>query len=66
MMYLLKKKSEISVFGVIFSMIIGVMIQVLFYNAFEINMALLPGSFIFILWVIFSAATYSIFKWIEI
>lgn len=65
MVYYMKKK-KVSSFGLIFSMIIGAMIQVLFYNAFEINMELLPSSFVLTLWVVFSATTYSVFKWIEI
>lgn len=65
MMYNLKKKN-ISVFGVVFSMIAGLMIQVLFYNAFEIDMNLLPIQFILALWVVFSISTYSFFKQLEI
>ncbi len=65
MMYYVKKKN-VSAFGVIFSVIAGLMIQAMFYNAFEINMEKLPIQFIVLVWIIFSAATYSFMKLVEI
>ncbi len=65
MMYSAKKRN-VSTFGVIFSIIAGLMIQVLFYNAFEIDIDKLPFLFVFALWALFSTATYFFMKLVEI